>query len=86
MISEGSVPLTKPAPIARMARLPVTMCLANTDGPDGRARTEEWGKDHSSDAHANSFTRCCRTVCRRHAVAAIDKGMILAGDVLIRLL
>ncbi len=32
------------APIARRVRLPVAMCLANTDGSDGRARTNEWGK------------------------------------------
>ncbi|ACP22502.1 hypothetical protein NGR_b10490 (plasmid) [Sinorhizobium fredii NGR234] len=47
--------LTKPAPIARMARLPVAMCLANTDGSDGRARTDEWGKDHSSDGHRDQL-------------------------------
>lgn len=63
--------------------------LASGDVP-GEDRRLRWpgaegrvGKDHSSDVHAISFIRYCRTVCRRHTVAAstsrINKGMISKG-------
>ncbi|MQW95698.1 hypothetical protein GHK49_12220 [Sinorhizobium fredii] len=38
------VPPTKPAPIARMVRLPIPVCLADTDGSDRRALAGELAK------------------------------------------
>lgn len=70
--------------------MPVAMCLANTDGSDGRARTNEWGKI----THLMPTQQLSPGIAARSAggipspvdPSRINKGMIPTGDVLTRLL
>ncbi|CCF00712.1 hypothetical protein predicted by Glimmer/Critica (plasmid) [Sinorhizobium fredii HH103] len=80
------VPPTKPAPIARMVRLPIPVCLADTDGSDRRALAGELAKARlTRTASSGIVVRSADGNAVAASTSRTGKGLTFAGGVLFRM-